>query len=120
MDVFQERFSIVLNEGEANTGSFGVVPDGKTAVIEHVSLVATGPGAPKAEYFMTSTTAGPDAYREIPVITKVGLSGVFVVGSHPVRAYAGAGTQFGGVVRRPDTNGRLDATVVLTGYYSVE
>lgn len=120
MDVFQQKFTIQLTEGEANTGTFGVVPDGKTAVIEHVSVIASGAGALKAEYFVTSTAAGPDEFTDSPVITKVGLSGQFVVGSHPLRAYAAAGTQFGGVVRRFDTTGRVDATIVLTGYFSTE
>ncbi len=120
MDAFQKKFTIQLSEGEANTGSFGVVPEGKTAVIEHVSLIASGTGALKADYFITSTVAGPDEFTDVPVMSMVGFSGAFALASHPVRAYAAAGTQFGGVVRRFDTTGRVDANIVLTGYYSTE
>lgn len=120
MDAFQKKFIIQLSEGEANSGSFDEVPGGKTAVIEHVSVIASGLGALNADYFFTSTAAGPDEFTDVPVMAMAGFSGVFALASHPVRAYAAAGTQFGGVVRRFDTGGRVDATIVLTGYYSTE
>lgn len=115
MEPFQERFSVGLQVGEANGGDFKTVPAGKRAVIEHVSVYDTGLGAKTADYFLTSTIGDDSMFIEVPIVTKPGALGV--VGSHPVRAYAAPETQFGGVVRRGDTRGSIQAAIVLAGYY---
>jgi len=68
-----------------------------------------------ADYFITSTIEDDSSFREVPIVTKVGALGV--IGSHFFRAFAAPGTQFGGVIRRLDTSGRIVATIVVTGYY---
>lgn len=118
MNAFQESFFVRLEEGEANGGDFGVVPDGMIAVIEHVTVTATGTGAGTADYFITSTIGGPGAFREVPVITAPGATGVTVLGSHSFRAFGGPGSQFGGVIRRFNLAGTVDASFVLAGYYT--
>ncbi len=116
MKPFQERFVVILDVGIANGGAFETVPAGKRAVIEHVSVYDTGPGAKTADYFITSTIGDNSAFREVPIVTKPGAFGI--VGSHPLRAFAAPETQFGGVVRRLDASGRIEATIVIAGYYT--
>jgi hypothetical protein len=115
MEPFQQQFVVALEAGIANDGEFEIVPAGKRAVIEHVSVYATGVGTEKADYFITSTIEDDSTFREVPIVTKVGALGV--LGSHSFRAFAAAGSQFGGVIRRLDTSGRIVATIVITGYY---
>jgi hypothetical protein len=115
MEPFQQKFDVVLEPGIANGGAFETVPAGKRAVIEHVSVYDTGPGAKTADYFITSTIGDNSAFREVPIVTKLGAVGI--VGSHPLRAFAAPGTEFGGVVRRLDASGRIQATIVIAGYY---
>jgi hypothetical protein len=116
MEPFQQQFVVVLEAGVANGGAFEIVPAGNRAVIEHVSVHAIGVGTEKADYFITSTIEDNSTFREIPIVTKVGALGV--LGSHSFRAFAAPGTQFGGVIRRLDTAGRISATIVITGYYT--
>jgi hypothetical protein len=52
MEPFQKRFVVGLDVGIANGGAFETVPDGKRAVIEHVSVYDTGLGAKTADYFI--------------------------------------------------------------------
>jgi hypothetical protein len=115
MEPFQKRFVVGLDVGIANGGAVETVPDGKRAVIEHVSVYDTGPGAKTADYFITSTIEDSSTFAEVPIVTKAGALGV--LGSHPIRAFAAPGTEFGGVVRRLDTTGKIQATIILTGYY---
>ena len=115
MEPFQQQFIVSLEAGIANGGAFEIVPAGKRAVIKHVSVYATGNGTEKADYFITSTIEDDSTFREVPIVTKIGALGV--LGSHPFRAFAAPGTQFGGVIRRLDTSGRIVATIVITGYY---
>jgi hypothetical protein len=117
MDSFQENFEVHLEVGVANGGAFKVVPTGKTAVIEHASVQASGEGAATADYFISSTIGGDSAFREVPIVTQGGHSGR-VVGSHPLRAFAASDTQFGGVIRRLSTTGDVRATFVLAGFYA--
>jgi hypothetical protein len=116
MEPFQEQFVVVLPVGVANDGTFKTVPAGKRAVIEHVSVDADPPAANLADYFITSTIEGSSGFKEVPVVTVRTGTGA-VVGSHPLRAYANPGTEFGAVIRRSDTSQRLAATFVLAGYY---
>lgn len=115
MEPFQQEFVVVLAAGIANGGEFETVPAGKRAVIEHVSVDATGRGSEKADYLIKSTIGDNSTFREFPIITKVGAIGV--IGSQPVRAFAAPGTQFGAVVRRLDTAERIGATFVITGNF---
>ena len=55
MEPFQQQFIVALDAGVANDGAFEIVPAGKRAVIEYVSVYATGVGTEKADYFITST-----------------------------------------------------------------
>jgi hypothetical protein len=116
MEPFQQQFVVVLEAGIANGGAFETVPAGKRAVVEHVSVNAIGVGAEKADYFITSTIGDNSTFREVPIVTKVGALGI--LGSHSFRAFAAPGTQFGGVIRRLDTAGKISATIVITGYYA--
>jgi hypothetical protein len=109
MDPFQESFVVHLSAGEANGGTFLVVPSGKLAVIEHVSVHASGAGAAMAGYFITSTIGGDSAFREVPIVTQAG-TGTFVIGSHPLRAFAEPDSQFGAVIGRSDTTGDVVRT----------
>jgi hypothetical protein len=115
MEPFQQQFVVTLETGTANGGAFETVPAGERGVIKHVSVYATGSDPEKADYFITSTIEDDSTFREVPIITKVGALGV--IGSHSVRAFAAPGTQFGGVIRRVDTSGRIVATIVIAGYY---
>jgi len=115
MEPFQQQFVVALEAGTANGGAFETVPAGKRAVVKHVSVYATGDGPEKADYFITSTIEDDSTFREVPIVTKVGALGV--IGSHSCRAFAALGTQFGGVIRRLDTTGRIVATIVIAGYY---
>ena len=117
MDPFQENFVVVLAAGEANGGAFKTVATGKRAVIEHVSVYGNPAAARLADYFITSTIEDNSAFREVPIVTALTPSG-FILGSHPLRAYAAPGTQFGGVIRRyGDLTQRISATFVFSGYY---
>ncbi len=117
MEPFQESFDVVLAIGEANGGAFKTVPAGKRAVIEHASVHVTPQGAGiLANYFVTSTIAGNSGFKDVPIV--VFSSGISVIGSHPLRADANAGTEFGGTVRRSTTTERLVASFVLTGYFA--
>jgi hypothetical protein len=118
MDPFQENFSARLAAGEANGGKFQVVPAGKRAVIEHVSVSASGAGAPSADYFFTSTIGGNSDFREVPIVTQSGAQPTLVIGSHPLRAFADPETQFGAVIRRQDTTGDVFADFIVAGYYT--
>jgi hypothetical protein len=117
MEPFQEVFVVHLNVGIANGGAFMRVPAGKLAVIEHVSVSTTGRTANEADYFVTSTIKDGSTTREVPVVVARAPSGS-IIGSHPIRAYGKAGTEFGGVVRRI---GNLQEDVfgsfVLAGHY---
>jgi hypothetical protein len=115
MEPFQQLFVVVVQAGTTSGGEFETVPTGKLAVIEHVSVDATGIGAEKADYHITSTIQDGSTFREIPIVTKVGALGV--IGSHSVRAFAAPGTQFGGVIRRLDTAERISAAFVITGHF---
>ena|SRR5437764_10648800 len=115
MEPFQKQFVVGLDDGVANGGAFETVPAAKRAVIEHVSVYDTGPGAKAADYFFTSTIQDSSTFVEVPIVTKPGAMGV--LGSHPIRAFAAPGTEFGGVVRRLDTTGRIQATISVAGYY---
>jgi hypothetical protein len=110
-----DQLVVALEAGTANGSAFETVPAGKRAVIKHVSVYATGDGPEKADYFITSTIEDDSTFREVPIVTKVGALGV--IGSHSCRAFAAPGTQFGGVIRRLDTTGRIVATIVIAGYY---
>jgi hypothetical protein len=104
----------------ANVGDFKIVPRRKLAIIEHVSIYASGLAAKTADYFITSTIGDNSAFREVPIVTTPG--GTFdqsgaVLGSHPVRAFAKSRTQFGAVIRRIDTTEQLVARFVLAGHY---
>lgn len=116
MDPFQTPFIVALSAGEANGGAFAVVPAGNRAVIEHVSVYATGIGARSADYFITSTIEDNSTFREVPIVTQVGAAGA-VLGSHSFRAFASPDTQFGAVIRRNNTAGQVVATFVLAGYF---
>ncbi len=116
MNGFQETFSVGLSVGEANGGAFETVPAGMIAVIEHVSVHASGTGASSADYFITSTLEDDSAFREVPIVAHVGGTGA-MVGSHPLRAFANGGTQFGGVIRRSNANGEVVARFVLAGHF---
>jgi|SRR5258708_29451813 hypothetical protein len=116
MEHFQETVAVVLAAGEANGGAFLSVPAGKRAVIEHVSVQADPANvAIQANYFHTSTIGGSGAFRHVPVI--VVHQGDSVIGSHPLRAYADPGTEWGGSIRRSNTTERLVATFVFAGHY---
>ncbi len=116
MEPFQEQFVVVLDPGVANGGAFQQVPAGKRAVIEHASVHADpADAAVKANYFITSTIGGTSNFRDIPIL--VVRWGIAVVGSHPVRAYADPGSEYGGTIRRLETTQRLAATFVFAGYY---
>jgi hypothetical protein len=102
MDPFQQQFSVILHPGEANGGDITAnVPAGKPAIIEHVSVCATGEGAPNADYFVVSSISGNTGNFDVPLVTHLAPSGA--VGSHPCRAFGSAGTQFGGWIRGTDT-----------------
>jgi hypothetical protein len=117
MDPFQSTFVVILPAGVANDGTFTVVPAAKRAVIEHASVYANPPSAAATgDYFVTSTIDGNSGFREVPLLAVRTGSGA-VVGSHPLRAYADPGTEFGAVIRRSDTSQELQATFVLAGYY---
>lgn len=118
MEPFQQRFVVVLAAGIANGGEFEIVPAGKLAVIEHVSVDATGGLATaNADYLITSTIQDNSTFREtLIMVTKVGALGS-VIGSQSVRAFAAPGTQFGAVMRRLDTVERISATFVITGHF---
>ena len=117
MEPFQEVFVVHLNVGIANGSALMRVPAGKLAVIEHVSVSTTGLTASEADYFVTSTIRDGSTFREVPVVVARAPSGS-IIGSHPIRAYGKAGTEFGGVVRRI---GNLQQDVfgsfVLAGHY---
>ena len=116
MEPFQEQFVVVLDPGVANGGAFQQVPAGKRAVIEHASVHADpADAAVKANYFITSTIGGTSNFRDVPIL--VVRWGIAVVGSHPVRAYADPGSEYGGTIRRLETTQRLAATFVFAGYY---
>ena len=116
MEPFQEQFVVVLDPGVANGGAFQQVPAGKRAVIEHASVHADpADAAVKANYFVTSTIGGTSNFRDVPIL--VVRWGIAVVGSHPVRAYADPGSEYGGTIRRLETTQRLAATFVFAGYY---
>ena len=115
-DPFQESFVVILPSGVANDGVFEVVPPGKRAVIEHVSVYARGTNAATADYFITSTIGGGSAFREVPIVTALSPSGA-VIGSQSYRAFADPQTQFGAVIRRLDTTNPVGATFVITGYF---
>ena len=85
-------------------------------MIEHVSVHATGPGARSADYFITSTIEDNSTFREVPIVTQPAATGA-VLGSHPFRAFASPDTQFGAVIRRSNTAGRVVASFVLAGFY---
>jgi uncharacterized protein YbjT (DUF2867 family) len=111
MEPFQESFDVVLAIGEANGRAYKTVPAGKRAVIEHASVHVTPQGAGiLANYFVASTIAGNSGFKDVPIV--VFCSGISVIGSHPLRAYANAGTEFGGTVRRSTTTDRLVASGV--------
>ena len=116
MEPFQEQFVVVLDPGVANGGAFQQVPAGKRAVIEHASVHADpADAAVKANYFITSTIGGTSNFRDVPIL--VVRWGIAVVGSHPVRAYADPGSEYGGTIRRLETTQRVAATFVFAGYY---
>jgi hypothetical protein len=115
MEPFQEKFTVILSSGVANGGDFKTVPAGKRAVIEHVSVYDTGTGANTADYFFTSTIGDNSMFMEVPIVTRMGALGI--IGSHSFRAFAAPGTEFGGVVRRLDTTGMIQASIVVAGYY---
>jgi hypothetical protein len=119
MEPFQDKFVVSLNANIANGGTYKTVPSGKLLVIEHVSVDASVGGAALlgADYYITSTIEGSSAYREVPIITQKTPTGL-VHGSHPLRAYAASGTQFGGVIRRfGDLSQTIIASFVIAGYY---
>jgi hypothetical protein len=118
MEPFQQLFVVVLQAGIANGGEFETVPAGKLAVIEHVSVDASGGFASaNADYLIKSTIQDNSTFREVLiVVTKVGALGG-VIGSQSVRAFAAPGTQFGAVIRRLDTAERISASFVLTGHF---
>lgn len=113
MEPFQEYFGVILQANEANGGAYITVPAGKRAVIEHVSVYAEPPGA---DYFFVSTLGSTSTFRNACVVAAKSVTGWFV-GSHPLRAYAGPGTQCGGVVRRYASGPRISAEFVVAGYY---
>jgi hypothetical protein len=119
MEPFQEQFVVHLNAGIANGGQFMTVPARKRAVIEHVSVSADPPGANTANYFITSTIGNPPTanFREVPIFTARTQGTNVVIGSHPIRAYANPGTEFGAVIRRIETSHEVIATFVLAGHY---
>ena len=117
MEPFQQLFVVVLQAGIANGGEFETVPAGKLAVIEHVSVDATGVASANADYLIKSTIQDNSTFREVLiVVTKVGALGG-VIGSQSVRAFAAPGTQFGAVIRRLDTAERISASFVITGHF---
>ena len=116
MTPFQNTIAVALNAGIANDGAFVTVPTGQRAVIEHVSVYATGDGAPAADYFITSMIGGDSGSCEVPIVTLQTGTG-FVRGSQPIRAFADPGTQFGAIVRRISGTGDVRANFVLAGYY---
>jgi hypothetical protein len=116
MEPFQEQFVVVLPVGVANDGTFKTGPAGKRLVIEHVSVDADPAAAQLANYYITSTIEDNSTFREVPIVTALTASGR-VIGSHPLRAYANPGTEFGAVIRRLDTSQRITASFVLAGYY---
>ena len=120
MEPFQETFVVNLAAGVANGGDFKFVPRKRLAVIEHVSIYASGLAAKTADYFITSTIGDDSEFRDVPIVTTRG--GTFdqsgaVLGSHPIRAFANAKTQYGPVIRRLDTTVQLIASFVLAGHY---
>jgi|SRR6478736_2271691 hypothetical protein len=114
MEPFQEQFVVVLAANVGNDGEWKTVPPRKFAVIEHVSIYAIGTGVETADYFISSTIG--DDFREVPIVTTRGGTGA-VLGSHPIRAFANPGTQYGAVIRRSDATERIAARFVLAGYY---
>jgi hypothetical protein len=114
---FQETFIVILANGVANDGDFKTVPNGKLAVIEHVSVYAVGIGAGNADYFITSTIGTSADFREVPIVTAPALSGVPVLGSQAYTAFANPGTKYGAVVRRLNLSGNVIARFVITGYF---
>jgi hypothetical protein len=117
MDPFQEQFTVSLPDGSiANDGAYKIVPAGKLAVIEHVSVWVEGAGAANGLYFITSVISGTNWLR-VPIVTQIGPNGD-VIGSHPCRAFAGSGTQFGAIVWRLKLAGAVQASFVLAGYYT--
>ncbi len=115
-DPFQKSFVVIFPPGIANGGAFEVVPFGKRAVIEHVSVYASGVNAATADYFITSTIGGDSAFREVPIVTALSPSGS-VIGSQSYRAFADPETQFGAVIRRQNTTNAVTARFVITGYF---
>ena len=106
VEPFQESFEVVLATGEGNGGTFQTVPAGKRAVFEHASVHASPQGAADlATYFVTSTIAGTKGFKDVPIV--VIPSGIAVIGSHPLRAYAEAGTEFGGTVSAGVSNAKV-------------
>lgn len=80
-------------------------------------MFATGAGAGSADYFVTSTLTDNSAFREVPIVTRLGPTGA-VLGSHPHLAYANESTEFGGVIRRMgSTYGLVVASFVVTGHF---
>ena len=118
MEPFQDQFVVVLDVGVANGGTFKTAPAGKRLVIEHVSVHADPAAANFAGYYITSTIEDGSTFREVPIVAALTAAGR-VVGSHPLRAYANPGTEFGAVIRRHDTGQRITATFVFAGYYDL-
>ncbi len=94
-------------------GTFLVVPSGKLGVIEHRSTLL---GQTKVSgYFITSTIGGGVRLQRGPD-SDARRRGDVVIGSHPLRAFAAADTQYGAVVRRSDTAGNVMASLVVSGF----
>lgn len=116
MEPFQELFLVTLDAGNFNGGTFITVPAGKRAVIEHASVHVTPQSAGvSGNYFVVSTNTDSSGFKDVPIV--VASFATAVIGSHSLRAYANAGTQFGGVIRRLTADERIDATFVLAGQY---
>jgi hypothetical protein len=115
MEPFQQQFNVSVDAGLTSGSALETVPAGKLAVIEHVSVSASGFGNEKADYFIISTLQDNTTFRDVPIVTKPGVFGV--IGSHSVRAFAAPETRFGAVIRRLDTGDRIGASFIITGHF---
>jgi hypothetical protein len=115
VEPFQQQFTVVVEAGTTSGSALETVPAGKLAVIEHVSVSASGFGNEKADYFIISTIQDNSTFREVPIVTKPAVFGV--IGSHSVRAFAAPETRFGAVIRRLDTGDRIAASFIITGHF---
>ena len=92
------------------------VPDGKQAVIEHVSVIAVMPDGQTATGIEIYSGVGSHFLAMIPQGTDMEGRSVFVT-SQPLRAYLGSGTSMAFTLRRGPTNhGNAFFEMVATGY----